>query len=1225
MVRKLRRKIVRVLLILLVVVIALVAAAPWLANTGPVRRFVAAEIRAALGREVTLESVEAGWGSGVVLKGLVVANRRREFRGQALLEADEIHLDQPLHQLVFGGGEMRVRVRGLKLRIAEQGGGRTNLDDIVARLAAPRPRGPAREPVEPKPIDIELVQSSVEVRHLPRRPRGFDPYTEDPVILPANEGALIIALSRIRVAVSMGRDGARLAARGTVSVNGRGGEVEVDVSAAAGAWEGSVIARGLDLAITRPFLAVDLAGRLDLEAKAHEGRYTLSARIEDLETPRLNESWITLDARLAQHQAGVQVEHLELATASGEVALTGHGDFADAGRAVFSLSGHAPRRLLAPGGAGVARVAWEGDIQGSLIRWKGTTRIEGVPETGDLTLTSDLELDTSTRTLKIRELTAKAERIHATLRGRAVLMLPPTFDLDGSVDADLARLRALLDGHLALDPETAVAGRLRVTEGRVSRSADGDLAVRVRGGVTELVYQDVRREVVSFDIDAQLDERGDRLTVRRGLIDDLEVQGHVAGLREKRIRDGRGSIKGSIRLDAALARLAGLKRLSGTAQVDLTAGMSPDGFSVGGTVAVEGLRVNEIERRRVAMNGTMTFARHTWTGRGRVEADQVAGTFKVLDLTQTRVNATLALDAVGVAELAAVIPGLALPKDLELAGTLQPVLSIRRGENWNLRVFVPEARLTARQGEYGPQDEIFSADLTATRAAGPRWSCGGRLQLGTMRLQPILVHLDEEGRVRGQATIKGLVEGLARLAPEARRLAPTGLVDFNAIFGQGADGDWHFDLKGGGPHVTFTVDQKRVGPRRLHIEAMADSTGRIPMAVLEIGGAKLTAKGKLEKLHVVVTADARDLPMLPELKGKGWRIEADVTWNPNGAFAANGTARARSIANKETSASGLVAEFDMNGIRENGRLSRIGGSLHAKAKRAKHGAIQLTDLDVSTVGSGDPRTAVYFRSDIRVKRVDFDGGQVHEVVSSQSGSWHEKMRAPNLEGPVTFERLKTDTATATNGRADLRLDNLVLRLDKVAAAIEGGTLAGDGEIDLGRTPGRWRCDLSLKDVRIDGGLNTPLAMLLPFLYLSGQDHGKVSGRVSGNVSLSGRGTSEAALTRSLVGKGGVHFHETEVTGSLLLPLLTFRLDRALRNQPFRFRDVDVNFSASGGRIRTRPFKLIGTPYDLSMSGSVGLDGTIDYRVRLSAFSLPLRIRGTLKRPRVKLSPEDLLR
>jgi len=1225
LVRKRRRKIIRVLLILLVVLIALVAAAPWLANTGPVRRFVAAEIRAALGREVTLESIEAGWGSGVVLKGLVVANRQREFRDQALLEADEIHLDQPLHRLVFGGGETRVRIRGLKLRIAEQGGGRTNLDDIVARLAAPRPRGPAREPVEPKPIDIELVQSSVEVRHLPRRPRGFDPYTEDPVIRRADEGALVIALSRIRVAVFMDRDGARLAAHAAVSVNGRGGEVTVDVSTAAGAWEGRVIARDLDLAITRPFLAVDLAGRLDLEAKAHKGRYSLSARIEDLETPRLNESWITLDARLAQHQTGVQVEHLELATASGEVALTGHGDIAEGSRAAFTLSGHAPRRLLAPGGTGVARVAWEGDIEGSLVRWKGTTRIEGVPETGDLTLTSDLELDTKTRTLKIRELTAKAERIHATLRGRAVLMLPPTFDLDGSVDADLARLRALLDGHLALDPQTAVAGRLLVEQGRFSRSANGDLAVRVRGRVTGLVYgEEVRREVVSFDIDAQLDEQGDRLTVRRGRIDDLAVEGHVAGLREKRIRDGRGTINGPIRLDAALAKLAGLKRLSGTAQVDLTAGMSPDGFSVGGTVAVDGLRVNEIERRRVSMNGTMTLHHRTWTGRGRVKADQVAGTFKVLDLTRARVKATLALDAVEVAELAAVIPGLALPKDLELAGTLRPVLSIQRGENLNLRIIVPETRLTARQGEYGPQDEIFSADLTATRAADA-WSCSGRVQLGTMQLHPILVGLDKQGRVRGQATIKGLAEGLARLAPDAKRLAPTGLIECNARFGQGSDGVWNFDLKGGGPHVAFTVDQERVGARRLRIDAMADSTGRIPMAVLEIGGAKLTAKGKLEKLHVVVTADARDLPMLPDLKGKGWRVEADMTWDPNGAFAANGTARAEVIANKEASANGLVVEFDINGVRKDGRLSRIGGSLHAKAKRAKHGAIALRDLDVNTVGSGDPRTAVYFRSDIRAKRIDFDGGQVHEVASNQSGSWHEKLRAPNLEGPVTFERLKTGSGTATKGRADLRLDNLLLRLDKVSAAVEGGTIRGDGEIDLGRTPGRWRCDLSLKDVRIDGGLNTPLAMLLPFLYLSGQDQGKVSGRVSGDVSLSGRGTNQAALTRSLVGKGSVHFHETEVTGSLLLPLLTFRLDRALRNQPLRFRDVDVNFSASGGRVRTRPFKLIGTPYDLSMSGSVGLDGTIDYRVRLSAFSLPLRIRGTLKRPRVKLSPEDLLR
>ena len=34
------------------------------------------------------------------------------------------HLDQPLHTLIFGADEAKVRVEGLTLRVAEQGGGR---------------------------------------------------------------------------------------------------------------------------------------------------------------------------------------------------------------------------------------------------------------------------------------------------------------------------------------------------------------------------------------------------------------------------------------------------------------------------------------------------------------------------------------------------------------------------------------------------------------------------------------------------------------------------------------------------------------------------------------------------------------------------------------------------------------------------------------------------------------------------------------------------------------------------------------------------------------------------------------------------------------------------------------------------------------------------------------------------------------------------------------------
>ncbi|MHC4224830.1 MAG: hypothetical protein ACYSUN_12630, partial [Planctomycetota bacterium] len=91
-----RGRLLRTFLLLLVLLTALVAVAPWLAGMAPVRDLMASKIGAVLGREVALEGIDAGWTTGVALRGMRVSNPAVEFGDRDLLTIDSVSVDKPL-------------------------------------------------------------------------------------------------------------------------------------------------------------------------------------------------------------------------------------------------------------------------------------------------------------------------------------------------------------------------------------------------------------------------------------------------------------------------------------------------------------------------------------------------------------------------------------------------------------------------------------------------------------------------------------------------------------------------------------------------------------------------------------------------------------------------------------------------------------------------------------------------------------------------------------------------------------------------------------------------------------------------------------------------------------------------------------------------------------------------------------------------------------------------
>ncbi|MHC4342806.1 MAG: hypothetical protein ACYSX0_21655, partial [Planctomycetota bacterium] len=148
-------------------------------------------------------------------------------------------------------------------------GGRTNLDDILGRVAKPKPPPkvlPERRP-EPRPFEIHLRDCTIHLQRTPPRPRPVDPFKEDPEILPADAHAARIDLEGLRLDLVVDAPRTELRFAGGVRVNGKGGHVEAALLADGGKVSGEATVRALDLSLLGALAGEEVAGAIDLEAE----------------------------------------------------------------------------------------------------------------------------------------------------------------------------------------------------------------------------------------------------------------------------------------------------------------------------------------------------------------------------------------------------------------------------------------------------------------------------------------------------------------------------------------------------------------------------------------------------------------------------------------------------------------------------------------------------------------------------------------------------------------------------------------------------------------------------------------------------------------------------------------------------------------------------------------------------------------------------------------------
>lgn len=240
-------------------------------------------------------------------------------------------------------------------------------------------------------------------------------------------------------------------------------------------------------------------------------------------------------------------------------------------------------------------------------------------------------------------------------------------------------------------------------------------------------------------------------------------------------------------------------------------------------------------------------------------------------------------------------------------------------------------------------------------------------------------------------------------------------------------------------------------------------------------------------------------------------------------------------------------------------------------------------------------------------------------------------------GELTIENLVAPHVTADRARATAKLEGGLLLLDPIEGTVNGGPVTGRASIGLVGERPEHAFDLTGKDVSLASDLAPLVARASPLFAVG--ERGRTGGKAGIDVHLKARGLDADAIKASLTGNGTLALKDAFVeSGDWIGTLLSLvgssgRLDLS---------PVDVPFEVSGGRVRTGDLAMQGIGLALRMAGEVGLDGKIDYGLRVkptsasSAFSkyasfldpegfLPLRLEGRLAKPKLRAPDlKDLL-
>ena len=1092
---------------------------------------------------------------------------------------------------------------------------------------------------------------------LPRPVRRVNPFQEDPVIVPAGEGAVTVTLKGVNASLTT-KNGLHFDARGTLDINGNSGSFHVSIGP--GGTEAGVT--GLDLATLRPLIGRGLGGLLTL----HFADRALQAEIEGLvmTDPPIRESKITFVAEPGEDAATTIVA----VNPDGSLDLNATVTVAD--RMRFRVDGTVPRETAfgRDAGKGTLRVNLSGSLGNGLVSLAGTANLTG-QDHDPLELDLDVDYYTHARGIIARKALAVSGDNRVAVKGKIDLRRA-TGRLTGSVDMDLDQLTRLLRPFVTLDESFSLAGRATLPSCEV-RGKAGSLVVDAAGSIRDLVVgyngEEARHPEARIDIAATVDRNFDRIEITRINLPDCELTG---SLKHLSTRAPTGFVKGTIRITPVIVGLAGLagirfdKPVAGEIGIDLKTGRDPTGVSLSGQVNGTALHYGEIQKDIAVTIHEAGYASGSWSGKAAVVVDGMTIHTRLDEWSGDEGRGQLWMDPTPLQQLLRDVP----LDDLELGGGVEPVVGIKvDGSRVSAVVTLDGREIVALVGERGPRDEPVYLKATVTYDIDEHRVDVDETTLTIGRefkLTGSGAWQRSDNDVTGSAHVTARADVLRRMLPELETLSLGGRFELDVESRDGAVGG-KLIARG----FALEVDGKRPEVDALSV-SLSDEQLRI-----DLDGQVLSGQAKI----------GRDGAELSDLTG---RIEHDLIgiWLPKGITVTGGAARWPFDGSGAMQAKGKLSAgtFRLRGTIVEEPFVELDMDRAAGAKvsdtrfHARAGATRIEGDDQALVGlsiearSRPPREpadagnknlgqALRWQGSIRIAQFrsgEYRGRDValtmrgdefgnvgweadapyvqaedrDELVATGlrlDGKWRDVPWMPDgrhlLLAGIEAKSVRTPTVSLRDLFAEIhwgrgsgrKLLHGSVKSDTFKATLNHGKLSfasiefSFGSLRLGRNgyagdrAPAWDLDnVILKRSRFAGNPGNALRIVIPMLIEQENQKITARGRVGFRLDVDGVGVTFDAIERSANGTFDVTIQNFEIANSRVLNYARFDFD----DQGIRRTDrVEIFTRIERGRVVMEDWQTIFGDPKIQIKGSASFRGVLDYKAKA-------RVHGTIKGP-----------
>lgn len=339
------------------------------------------------------------------------------------------------------------------------------------------------------------------------------------------------------------------------------------------------------------------------------------------------------------------------------------------------------------------------------------------------------------------------------------------------------------------------------------------------------------------------------------------------------------------------------------------------------------------------------------------------------------------------------------------------------------------------------------------------------------------------------------------------------------------------------------------------------------------------------------------------------------------------------------------------------RIELAGDTIAAEAKAALQpvpgegeggGGARRFELELRSLEVRDPALAAWIRSLLpegceldRTPAVRLFGVRLAGALAPDASP----LRTLEGEGKVAVAgALRYRGIAAADLEAGVRVGGGAVEIRDLRSTVNGGRVVADASLGI-EAPRAYRLAVRADGVAASYDMAPLLAYALPFLT-PGVDGAEFSGTVRGALEVEGRGFSFADLEAHLRGKGSLRVLGGSISASGVFAELSTLLRREFGRALFE--EAGSDFEISEGRVASKGVFLRGKEggklRSLRLAGSTSFDGTLDYGIELSAIReaigdrearrileiaegmlgggaapLPLRLAGTLSKPRISLA------